>query len=186
MSNKFAREFVLKDGRRVIVREAEVADSEAFLQYGQEVFKDDKYFMTTKEEAKEWWSIEKTTDRIKGYIDQQGKVLLVAVMDGRIVGSIEVECGSKRRTRHVGQIGMTVLAEYRGIGVGTALMASVIAWARKDAIIEKLALSVFATNKAAGGLYKKLGFEEEGREIRKIKLGEGKYVDTVLMYKFVK
>ena len=186
MSNKFAKEFVLKDGRRIIVRQAQLADSEGFLRYGQEVFKDDRYFLTTQEEAKEWWSIEKTTERIKGYVDQKGKVLLVAVVNGMIVGQIQVECGAKRRTRHVGQIGMSILDEYRGIGVGTALMESIIAWAKEDGIIEKLALSVFATNKGAIGLYEKMGFEEEGREIRRIRLAKRKYVDTVLMYKFVK
>jgi len=149
MSNIFAKEFVLKDGKKIVVRGAAVEDSEALLRCGQMIFKDDKYFLTTKAEAKDWWSIEKTTERIKRYIDQRGKVLLVAEVDGMIVGQIEVECGVKRRTRHVGQIGMTVLAEYRGIGAGTALMESIIAWAKEDGIIEKLALSVFATNKGA-------------------------------------
>lgn len=186
MSNIFAKEFVLKDGKKIVVRGAAVEDSKALLRCGQEVFRDDKYFLTTEEEAKEWWSVEKATERIKGYVDQKGKVLLVAVVNGMIVGQIQVECGAKHRTRHVGQIGMSVLAEYRRMGVGMALMEAVFAWAKEDAIIEKLALSVFATNKKGIGLYKKMGFDEEGREIRKIKLGKGRYVDTILMYKFVR
>ncbi len=53
MSNIFAKEFVLKDGKKIVVRGAAVEDSEALLRCGQEVFRDDKYFLTTEEEAKE-------------------------------------------------------------------------------------------------------------------------------------
>jgi len=45
---------------------------------------------------------------------------------------------------------------------------------------------VFATNRPAIGLYKQLGFAEEGRQVRGIKMADGKYIDGVLMYKFVK
>jgi RimJ/RimL family protein N-acetyltransferase len=45
---------------------------------------------------------------------------------------------------------------------------------------------VFVTNATAIGLYQKLGFIEEGRRIKDIKRGLDSYVDTVMMYKFVK
>lgn len=186
MSSLFPKDFFLKNGKKIVIRGAEIEDSEALLKCSKTIFKDDKYFLTTKEEAEDWWSIEKTADRIKRYIGQKGKILLVAVIDGIIVGQTAVECGEKHRTQHVGKIGMSILPEYRQIGVGTALMQSIIDWAKEDSIIEKLELSVFATNEGAIGLYKKMGFAEEGREIRKIKLGNGRYVDTILMYKFVK
>jgi RimJ/RimL family protein N-acetyltransferase len=47
-------------------------------------------------------------------------------------------------------------------------------------------LDVFAVNEPAIGLYKKLGFIEEGRRIRDIQRGADDYVDTVMMYRFVK
>jgi RimJ/RimL family protein N-acetyltransferase len=52
-------------------------------------------------------------------------------------------------------------------------------------LIEKIGLSVFATNLDAIRLYKRLGFVEEGRQPREIKLGPGEYADNVLMYRFV-
>ena len=53
-------------------------------------------------------------------------------------------------------------------------------------MIEKVALSVFATNQLAIGLYKKMGFLEEGCRIREIRIADEKYVDDILMYRFVK
>jgi RimJ/RimL family protein N-acetyltransferase len=47
-------------------------------------------------------------------------------------------------------------------------------------------LAVFATNARAIGLYRKLGFVEEGRRPREVKFGADQYVDDILMYRFVK
>jgi len=41
-------------------------------------------------------------------------------------------------------------------------------------------------NQPAIALRKKLGFLEEGRRIREIKIAGEKYVDDLLMYRFVK
>lgn len=70
--------------------------------------------------------------------------------------------------------------------IGTALLQSVIDWAKENPVIEKVALGVLATNQPAIGLYKKMGFLQEGREIRAVKIADGKYVDMILMYSFVK
>ena len=65
-------------------------------------------------------------------------------------------------------------------------METVIEWASEHRLIEKIGLGVFANNITAINLYKKLGFVEEGRKIREIKIGPNRYVDSVLMYKFIK
>ncbi len=49
-----------------------------------------------------------------------------------------------------------------------------------------LQLEVFATNTRAISLYQALGFQEEGRFVKQIKLGPGMYVDTIRMGQFVK
>jgi ribosomal protein S18 acetylase RimI-like enzyme len=54
----------------------------------------------------------------------------------------------------------------------------------KIAIIEKVCCEVFSTNAQAIGFYRSLGFAEEGRCPKAYRLGESKYVDGVLMYKF--
>src|SRR6266436_8870933 len=63
---------------------------------------------------------------------------------------------------HVASLGMAVAPEWRGRGVGSALMAEAIAWARAHGV-EKLALSVYPDNQRALALYAKFGFVEEGR-----------------------
>ena len=93
---------------------------------------------------------------------------------------------SERRPSAFSNLGISVAREWRGRGVGTALVVSLLEWATEIADIEKVSLDVFATNLGAIGLYKKLGFVEEGRRIKDIKRGADHYVDTVMMYQFVK
>jgi ribosomal protein S18 acetylase RimI-like enzyme len=40
-------------------------------------------------------------------------------------------------------------------------------------------------NDAAIALYRKHGFAEEGRRVREIKLGPGRYTDDLVMYRLV-
>jgi len=63
-------------------------------------------------------------------------------------------------------------------------MNAFIEWAEASSV-EKVCLSVFATNARAIALYQKFGFVEEGRRPNEVKLGPGEYVDDVLMYRFV-
>lgn len=60
-----------------------------------------------------------------------------------------------------GEIGMMVAADWRGRGIGKALVAAAIEWARGHGL-HKLSLSVFPHNEAAIALYLKFGFTEEG------------------------
>ena len=75
---------------------------------------------------------------------------------------------------------MMVAAGWRGRGVGTALVAAAIDWARARGL-HKLALSVFPHNHAAIALYKKFGFVEEGRLVRHVRRADGQLWDLIEM-----
>ncbi len=70
--------------------------------------------------------------------------------------------------------------------MGRALLAALLEWAKAETPVEKVCLDVFASNETAMRLYRKLGFEEEGRRIRDIRRGIDDYVDTLVMSRFVK
>ena len=63
--------------------------------------------------------------------------------------------------------------------MGTALMAEAVRWA-KEMGVEKLALSVYQHNEAALALYRKFGFQEEGRLTGHSRKSMG-YVDEIVM-----
>ncbi len=80
---------------------------------------------------------------------------------------------------------MSVGREHRGQGIGTALLETLLEWARESPIIEKVGLSVLSKNRRAIGLYEKLGFVAEGRRSREVKLAPGEYLDDISMCRFV-
>ena len=101
---------------------------------------------------------------------------LVALAAGGIVGELRVEPS----WFGFGEIGMMVAADWRGRGVGTALVAASIDWARARGL-HKLTLSVFPHNDAAIALYRKFGFVEEGRRSRHIRRSNGDLWDLIDM-----
>jgi [ribosomal protein S18]-alanine N-acetyltransferase len=100
----------------------------------------------------------------------------VAVAGQELIGLLNVE-----PSRHgFGEIGMAVAREWRGHGVGSALLAAAIEWARGHGL-HKLSLGVFAHNTAAIELYRKFDFVEEGRRIKQYRRASGELWDAIEM-----
>jgi [ribosomal protein S18]-alanine N-acetyltransferase len=101
---------------------------------------------------------------------------VVAVADGQIIGLLHIEV-----SRHgFGELGMLVDRGWRGRGVGSALVASAVGWARSHGL-HKLCLEVFAHNTAAIALYRKCGFLEEGRRYQQYRRANGELWDSIVM-----
>jgi RimJ/RimL family protein N-acetyltransferase len=100
----------------------------------------------------------------------------VAVADGEVVGSLNLSPTSFGYA----EIGMYVAREWRGRGVGSALMVAAIEWSRAHGM-HKLSLSVFPHNEAGIALYRKFGFVEEGRRVKHMRRQSGELWDLVEM-----
>lgn len=134
-------------------------------------------FPSTEELERKW---------IEDHLDHPGKLALASEAGGEIVGSLSFENGPFQRTAHSGTFGVSVRRDWRGKGIGTAMLETLLEWAEKNPLIEKVDLAVFSTNASAIELYRRLGFVEEGRRAKEIKLAPGEYVDEVLRGRFVK
>ncbi|MEP0836414.1 GNAT family N-acetyltransferase [Coleofasciculus sp. FACHB-64] len=184
MSKIAPKEYHSKTGDVVTVRSALIEDAKALVDLQFSVAQEGKYMVTEAEEFNLTKSEEKET--IEQHSQQPGQLYLVAEIDNTVVGFVEFENGNRRRTSHSGILSIFVDREWRGKGIGSFLLQELIDWAANEPLIEKVTLAVFSTNRSAIALYKKFGFEEEGRCPKDMKLAIGKYIDSVLMYKFVK
>jgi putative acetyltransferase len=100
----------------------------------------------------------------------------VAEADGRIIGQLTVE----KAGNGVADLGMIVDEQWRGRGVGSALLERAIQWAR-DAGAHKVALQMWPHNDRARVLYDKFGFVEEGRLVRHYRRRNGELWDAIVM-----
>jgi RimJ/RimL family protein N-acetyltransferase len=105
-------------------------------------------------------------------------VLMLVVEDerGRIVGMLSAFAHQSG----VAELGMSVDADRRGRGIGTALLEACIDWARAEGL-HKLSLEVFPHNEPALSLYRKVGFEEEGRLRAHYRRASGELWDAIDM-----
>lgn len=106
--------------------------------------------------------------------------VLVAELEGTVVGMLGLFWSSRPRTRHVGSLGMMVHEQYQGQGIGKALMAAVTEAADKWLNLVRLELEVYPDNDRAIRLYERFGFVHEGRK-RMNAWRDGQYVDSLLM-----
>ncbi|TBR17423.1 GNAT family N-acetyltransferase [bacterium] len=112
-----------------------------------------------------------------------GGVQFIAVTDSdEVVGWCDIARGARDGVAHSGHLGMGLVKEHRGRGVGRKLMEAALA-AAKASGIERVELEVFASNAPAITLYRKLGFREEGRKLKALKR-DGGYDDLVVMALF--
>jgi RimJ/RimL family protein N-acetyltransferase len=178
------RNLTTTSGKAFTIRTARPEDAGLLLAYIHCITKEPEFFVlepdefpATEEKEREW---------VQEHLDHPGKIILLAETAGTIIGNVSFENGPYRRIAHRGSLGITVVPQWRGMGVGTALLHALLEWAKTNPLIDKVGLEVFSVNDRAIRLYRKLGFIEEGRRPKDIRLGPGEYVDAVVMHQFVK
>ncbi|HJT38529.1 MAG TPA: GNAT family N-acetyltransferase [Actinomycetota bacterium] len=151
--------FVTRDGRQALVREARPSDARVCLAIVAEAARERPRTLAVLEE--ELW---KPRDWRKHRVPWGPYgVSLVSEIDGAVVGHLNAERGRRMVTRHSAEFGITVAAAVRGIGVGRALITTLETWAREYGVT-RMALGVFPGNARAHGLYRSLGYADEGVE----------------------
>ncbi|MHB8513433.1 MAG: GNAT family N-acetyltransferase [Actinomycetota bacterium] len=169
--------FKTKDGRIGLVRPAQRGDARACLRIVLEAtMMRPRTIMTMSDEL---WNEREWRRRMLDLGDQG--ITLVASIEGTVVGMLGASRGDRRVTRHVAELGITVSSDYRGIGVGRALMNAFEPWARSNGI-ERSVLGVYTTNDRARALYESVGYVVEGIERGSVRFPEG-YADTIRMAK---
>jgi putative acetyltransferase len=106
---------------------------------------------------------------------------LVAERAGEVVGSAGLHpVGPSVRRRHAMMLGISVVPEAQRQGVGAALMQAMCDYADRWMGVLRIELTVYDDNAPAIALYRKFGFEVEGRH-RGYALRDGRYVDALAM-----
>jgi ribosomal protein S18 acetylase RimI-like enzyme len=124
-------------------------------------------------------SLQSTREFVRGILGGAGVQLLAVNPNDVVVGWCDIVRNPREGFHHVGRLGMGLLPDYRGRGLGRQLVAQAVRAARR-AGIERVELEVFASNERAIALYRALGFATEGIKRRARKL-DGQYEDNVFM-----
>jgi putative acetyltransferase len=104
---------------------------------------------------------------------------MVAEIEGEVVGFCGLFIYPQRRN-HAGWFFLGIRKSFQGLGVGGRLLQALIAAADVLFGLGRLELTVYADNEAAIHLYRKFGFEIEGRHSNFVRRGDG-HVDAYSM-----
>ncbi len=112
----------------------------------------------------------------------EGRVLLGAYVDGRLVGSVQLDPVAKPNGRHRAEVQkLLVLREFRGRGIGRALMAAV---ERKAAELERWLLVLDTVpGQPAEALYEGIGYRRAGVVPDYAEKSGGGFEPTMIFYK---
>jgi RimJ/RimL family protein N-acetyltransferase len=163
----------------ITIREAGAADAEQLIALVKELADEPGLYIALSP-GEFNLTVEQEQKFIADYQAADNSVFLVAETEGQIVGVLTCKGGSRKLTRHVATLGMSVRKDWRNRGVGGLLLARVVEWARGTGIVSRIELFVFARNEMAIHLYEKHGFVCEGRRRRAI-FRDGEYFDDLIM-----
>jgi RimJ/RimL family protein N-acetyltransferase len=164
---------------RIVIREAVPADAGQIVAYMQRISHEPHNNILTGP-GEFGFTVEEERDLIEEYSLTENAVMLVAVAEGKLISLLHCRGGKRRAARHTASLGITVRADWRDKGVGSAMMTRVIEWATQNPIIKRLELEVFTTNERAIHVYEKFGFQMEGCK-RRAYYKDGDYVDAYVM-----
>ncbi|MEW5745859.1 MAG: GNAT family N-acetyltransferase [Nitrospirota bacterium] len=173
--------FVAKDGREVTLRPAVPADAAEIINTVRSTSLERSYVL-----MEEYGRNAASEEAYIRDMDRQHNLLLVAVADGAVIGSLaalQADGGGRPQTAHVLNIGLHIAKEYRGHGIGTEMLKYTAAWARERGFT-KLEAAIFTTNKRSLNLFRKAGFVEDGTRQKQIRVGKN-YIDEVYMGMFL-
>lgn len=175
----FEQQIDLKNGQTVLLRNGTAADGAAALECFLLAREETDYLLSYPDEST--LTMEDESCYLQEKTDSPNESELLALMDGKVVGMAGIEAvGSQEKVRHRAEFGISILRDYWGFGLGSAMTDACIRCAR-EAGYAQLELTVAAENERAVALYQKHGFVECGRNPKGFRSRFSGYQEIVSM-----
>jgi RimJ/RimL family protein N-acetyltransferase len=162
-----------------VIRPIREADARAFLELSNALDAESDFRLLEPGERRT--TVQEEQEIIRRVQESANDAILVAEVEGRLVGYVAALGGKHRRNQHVAVVVVSVLERCWGQGIGTQLLEALEVWAR-ERTVHRLELTVMVHNDRAIGLYRKMGFEVEGRKRDALRVGD-QYADEFCMAK---
>lgn len=169
----------LKDGRTAILRSGREEDARGALDYLLQCTGESEFVIRYPDEC------DFTEESERAFFAQTAaspnELALVALIDGKIVGTAGLHREPWRKVRHRADVAIALLKNSWGLGLGTAMLSMLIDTARTMDGLELLELSYVEGNARASALYEKLGFRATGIHRDAYRLSDGRTCSEIMM-----
>ena len=176
---KYSERIALKNGKELLLRNAEASDGKAVLENFNQTHAETDWLLSYPDENT--FDVDKESRFLERKAASQNEIELVAVVDGKVVGTAGVDAlGTRYKVAHRAEFGVSILKDYWELGIGCAMMEACIKCAREAGYVQ-LELSVVADNARAVSMYQKAGFVECGRNPKGFRSRTSGYQEVVSM-----
>ncbi len=169
---------ILKNGEELFIRKAIPDDAEQMARFKIHISGESDFLSFGENEIE--ITAETERQRIQSENAADNSVIIIALINGEIVGFVTFKGGDRVRKKHAGEMGISVRQQYWGLGIGSMLLEVLIEWAKKTRIIKKIDLLTRVDNEKAVKLYEKYGFKKEGVLTRDMCI-RGQFYDSFTM-----
>ena len=160
----YYKKITLKDGRECVLRNGTENDAQAVYDLFNLTHEQTDFLLSYPDEKS--FTVEQEAEFLKKQTESENAIEILAELDGRAVGFAGFSAvGTKYKTKHRAEFGISVDKEYWRLGIGRALTEACLECARR-AGYSQVELDVIAENAGAIALYKSFGFVEYGRNPR--------------------
>jgi ribosomal protein S18 acetylase RimI-like enzyme len=168
----------LKDGLRVALRSPKPGDAASMLTFLRTLFHESWRNLNAPPDQFDSMAELDEAALLKRFADASSDFLFSAFLGERVVGNLGVNVLPGGLCAHTAQLGMGVLREAQGRGLGEALLRRALDEAAQ-AGVWNVRLTVRVDNAPAVGLYEKVGFRRVGL-LEKVAEVEGRFLDEWL------
>ena len=175
-----AFEYVLKDGRKTVIRSPRVEDVPSTLEYLSVTAGETEFLLRYPEECGKY-----TAEGEKEFFERinaaDNEAMLVCVAENKVVGVCNISWSKAIKTRHRARVGIAILRDYWGQGIGTRFFRELIRIAEEQENLLQIELEFVEGNARARALYEKMGFRITGVRPNAIRLRDGTLRNEYLM-----
>lgn len=165
----------------MVIRSIEINEAEKFLHLTQQI--DRERDLTLYQTGEALQTVAQQEAQIQTIQQSSNCTLLIALSEDEWIGYALAQGGTLRIDQHCAIIVVEVVQKMHRKGVASALLQELEGWARRVRL-QRLELTVLASNDPAIQLYFKCGFEREGVK-RQARLIGTEYVDEWMMSKLL-
>lgn len=175
------RIFRSKDGRSHVMRTAMPADANLVLDFVRLLLRESHRFLNNGPTTFDSVSEDFEAAFLQRYVDHASNFMAIVMSEERVIANLTFTAQNLPCESHCGQLGMGVLQEFQGQGVGKELLLHALNEAQRVGVWN-VQLQVRTGNARAIGLYESVGFERVGTLAAVARI-EGDWVDNYLYQK---
>lgn len=173
-------EYALKDGRQALIRCPREEDIRGMLDYLVQSAGETEFILRYPEECGKY-----TEEGERALIERMNaadnECMLVCLVEGRVAGNCHIFWSRGIKTRHRASVGIALLKEYWGQGLGTRMFRELIRIAEETDHVLQMELDFVEGNVRARALYEKMGFRITGIRPDAIRLKDGTLLNEYSM-----